>query len=130
VPDIRILDANVILRYLLGDHPELSVKAKRFFDDVRSGEGGAYITESVVVECVCVMQRLYRVPRDEITNNLSTLLGFRGISGDQVTLLRSALNLYGHSKVSFVDALIVTTADAKQLPVETYDKDLIKLLNP
>lgn len=127
--DTRIVDANVVLRYLLGDHPELSAKAKNFFDDVRAGERGACVTESVVVECVYVMQRLYQVPRSEIADKLTTLLGFRGISGDQVPLLRGALSLYANSKVSFVDALIATTADAKQLPVETYDKDLIKLLN-
>ena len=126
--DTRIVDANVILRYLLSDHAELSPKAREFFDGVRAGERGAYVPESVVVECVYVMQRIYQVPRAEIAEKLTALLGFRGISGDQVPLLRSALALYAQTNVSFVDALIAAIAAAKHLPVETYDQDLIKLL--
>jgi predicted nucleic-acid-binding protein len=106
VTDTGIVDANVILRYLLADHPELSAKAKDFFDGVRSGERGAYVLESVVVECVYVMQRIYQVPRQEIAEKLTDLLGFRGIGGDQIPLLRSALRLYDQTNVSFVDALI------------------------
>jgi predicted nucleic-acid-binding protein len=128
VTDIRIVDANVILRYLLADHPELSAKARDFFDGVRAGERGAYIFESVVVECIYVMQRIYQVPRAEIAEKLTALLGFRGIVGDQVPLLRNALTLYAQTNVSFVDALIAATATAKGLPVETYDQDLVKLL--
>jgi predicted nucleic-acid-binding protein len=128
VTDTRIVDANVILRYLLSDHAELSPKAREFFDGVRAGERGAYVPESVVVECVYVMQRIYQVPRAEIAEKLTALLGFRGISGDQVPLLRSALALYAQTNVSFVDALIAAIAAAKHLPVETYDQDLIKLL--
>jgi predicted nucleic-acid-binding protein len=128
--DTRIVDANVILRYLLADHPELSARAKGFFDDVRAGERGAYVPESVIVESVYVMQRIYQVPRREIADKLTALLGFRGISGDQVPLLRLALALYAQTSVSFVDALIAATATAKGLSVETYDQDLIKLLAP
>jgi predicted nucleic-acid-binding protein len=128
VTDTSIVDANVILRYLLGDHPELSSRAKAFFDGVRAGERGAYVAESVIVECVYVMQRVYNIPRNEITESLTILLGFRGIVGEQTALLRHALALYAETNVSFVDALIAATAINKELPVETYDKDLEKLL--
>ena len=126
--DTRIVDANVILRYLLGDHPELSPKAKAVFDDVRTGERGAYMLEGVVVECVYVMQRVYEVPREEIAEKLTALLGYRGISGDQVDLWQGALRLYARTNVSFVDALVAAAARDGQLPVETYDRDLLKLL--
>jgi predicted nucleic-acid-binding protein len=74
------------------------------------------------------MQRVYQVPRPEIAEKLTTLLGFRGIAGEQIAVLRHALALYAETNVSFVDALIAAIAIAKGLPVETYDKDLNKLL--
>lgn len=126
--DTSIVDANVILCYLLADHPELSRKAKAFFDGVRSGERGAYVSESVV-ESVYVMQRVYAVPREEIAEKLSTLIGLPGICGDQIPVLHGALELYARTNVSFVDALIAAMAEVKQLPVETYDEGLIKLLS-
>jgi predicted nucleic-acid-binding protein len=127
--DTRIVDANVILRYLLADHPVLSPRAKELFDGVRAGERGAYIPQCVLVECVYVMQRIYQVGRAEIAEKLSALLGFRGITGEQIPLLREALGLYAQTTVSFVDALIAATAAARHLGVETYDQDLQRLLD-
>jgi predicted nucleic-acid-binding protein len=129
VIDTRIVDANVILRYLLADHPVLSPRAKELFDGVRVGERGAYVPECVLVECVYVMQRIYQVQRAEIAEKLRALLGFRGITGEQVPLLGQALGLYAQTSVSFVDALIATTAAARGLKVETYDQNLQKLLD-
>ncbi len=124
-----IVDTNVVLRYLLADHPELHARAKTFFDTVRAGDGHALLPESVLAECVYVMQRIYQVPRVEITANLTTLLGFRGIVGEQVPLLRHALGIYAATNLSFVDALIAATAAARQLPVETFDDGLRRYLD-
>lgn len=53
----RVTDANVILRYLLADHPEFSPQAAEFFEQVRRGEATAFIPEGVLVECVYVLMK-------------------------------------------------------------------------
>jgi hypothetical protein len=45
VTDTQVVDANVVLRYLSADDPELYIKAKTFFDAVRAGNGNAYAPE-------------------------------------------------------------------------------------
>jgi predicted nucleic acid-binding protein len=129
VTAIRIVDTNVVLRYLLADHPELHARAKTLFDAVRAGDIGAHVSESVLAECVYVMQRVYQVPRAEIAARLTDLLGFRGMAGGQISMLRQALGIYAATNLSIVDALIAATAAWRHLSVETFDEGLRKYLD-
>jgi predicted nucleic acid-binding protein len=52
---IRVVDTNVILRYLLADHPEHFARASEFMAGLKSGNQTAYIPESVLAECVFVL---------------------------------------------------------------------------
>lgn len=58
-------DTNVVLRYLLRDHEEHYVKAYAFFEAVREGKRRALLLDGVLVECVYVLTKFYRVPRTE-----------------------------------------------------------------
>lgn len=127
--DTHLVDTNVILRYLLADHPDLHMRAKTFFDAVRTGNRRAFVSESVLAECVYVMQRIYQVPRVEIAAKLTGLLGYHGIGAERLPMLRHAIGIYGATNLSFVDALIAATAAALQLPVETFDEGLRKYLD-
>ena len=87
------------------------------------------VPESVLAECVYVMQRIYQVPRAEIAEKLTRLLGYHGIGGERVPMLCHALAIYRATSLSFVDALIASCAVALQLPVETFDDGLRKYLD-
>jgi predicted nucleic-acid-binding protein len=124
VPDTSLIDANVILRYLLADHAELHAKAKALFDDVREGRRRVIVPEAVLAECVYVMQRLYGVPRSEIANTLTDLLRYRGVAGDEIPTLRRALAIYGRTRLGFADTLLAARAVVTNLPVITFDAAL------
>lgn len=49
----KLLDTNVILRYLLADHPSQSKKAKDFFQRLATGE------EKVIISPLTVMETVY-----------------------------------------------------------------------
>lgn len=123
-PKPGLIDANVILRYLLADHAALHRRAKALLEDVRIGDRHVVVLESVLAECVYVMQRLYRVPRPEIADKLDGLLGYRGITGPDVPVLRRALAVYGTTSLGFADALLAARAEAMNLPVVTFDAAL------
>ena len=63
-----LIDANVILRYLLNDHDSMSLKAKE------AVEQGAYTTIEVLAEVVYVLSGVYYVQRQEIRDWLICLL--------------------------------------------------------
>jgi predicted nucleic-acid-binding protein len=119
-----VIDANVILRYLLADHPERFQKAKTFMTQVKSGEVGAFIPEGVLVECVYVLLKFYQVPRAEIARTLASLLTYRGVVNEDRGILLKALQLFGDKNVDIVDALVRVISSEKGWLFFSFDKDL------
>jgi len=64
-------DTNTIFRCLLQDEPTLSAQASLFWERVREGTIRAVLTEGVLMECVYVLQRFYKVPRNLIAEKLN-----------------------------------------------------------
>ena len=120
----KLPDTNTILRYLLKDHEELHSRAAAFFEDVRTGKENALILESVVVECVYVLTKYYRVPRGETAAILSRLLGYRGVVNDDRQELTDALTLFSESKMDIVDCVLFAKARNYGLILYTFDKEL------
>lgn len=49
----KLIDANVILRYLLGDHPQMSEEARRIIED------GAFTLPEIIAEVVYVLKGVF-----------------------------------------------------------------------
>ena len=69
-------DTNVIVPYLVNDDPELYKKAKSFFDDVKNGSNNAVFFKNVIAECVYVLTKIYKVPRDKTAESLIDILHY------------------------------------------------------
>jgi len=116
----RYADANVFLRYLLGDVPKQAEKAREAIND------GVWLSEAVLAEVVYVLNGVYEMPRSAIAGLLVRLLD--EVTSENKMLLKTALELYGTKrKLDFVDCLLVARkrviADDE---VFTFDKDLKK----
>ena len=123
----RVTDANVILRYLLADHPAFSPQADEFFKQVRNGETAALISEGVLVECVYVLMKFYAVPRPEVAEKLSQVISYRGVINPDREILLEALALFARHAVDIVDALVFVTAKHHGWETFSFDKDIQKL---
>jgi predicted nucleic-acid-binding protein len=123
----RVIDANVILRYLLGDHPAVSPQAAAFFEQVRRGEAAVFIPEGVLVECVYVLIKFYAVPRPEVAEKLSQVIRYRGVINPNREILLEALALFARRSVDIVDAIVFVTAQHHGWTTFSFDRDLRKL---
>ena len=121
-----LVDTNVILRYLLGDHPEFSPRADAFFQNVYEGVKKAQILDVVIVECVYVMEKYYGIPKAEITARLSGILNFQGIVNIDKSQVLSALLKYEATNTDIVDC-ILAAASTESRPVISFDGDMKKL---
>lgn len=125
--NIFVIDANVILRYLLDDHPNLSKLAMEFMTRVKTGEQEGFIPEGVLVECVYVLLKLYRVPRTEIAGSLEGILNYKGVVNQDLAVLRKALGLFAERNVDIVDAIVHALAEERGWSCFSFDKDMDKL---
>ncbi len=123
---VFLIDTNVILRYLLADHEEYSPKAKTFMATVSQKKAKAEIPAVVIVECVYVMEKFYRVPRHDIADTLGRILNFSGIVNPDKSEILEALTNYDASKADIVDCLLAASS-APDRVVVSFDKDFAKL---
>lgn len=125
---LTIPDTDTILRYLLKDHPELSERAIGYWESVRQGHTAALVTEGVIMECVHVLQRFYKVPRKEIISQLSILLSYKGLRKEGLDIFLKALHIYELKSIDFVDCLLIAIETAGIGTVFSFDKEIKKIL--
>ena len=117
---MNLIDANVILRYLLNDNAEMAESAKIAIQD------GAWTICAVIAEVVYVLAGIYKAPRQDIERFLFTLLCEIEIADKPILI--SALHHYATTRLDFVDCVLLAYNQDAQTNVITFDKDLQKRL--
>lgn len=124
----KLPDTNVILRYLLEDERQLYQKASVFFEKVRRGEEKALILESVLVECIYMLTKFYKVSKEETVDKLKVLLQYKGIINEDKNELIEAMNIFsGKNNIDIVDCILFTKAKSHHRDLFTFDDRLRKL---
>ena len=123
---VYLIDTNVVLRYLLGDHPEFSPKAEAFMFDVSKGVKKAEILNVVIVECIYVMEKYYEIPKTEIVKKLSGILNFSGIVNSDRSEILQALLKYENSNIDIVECILAARSSPEKVVI-SFDKDMKKL---
>ena len=117
---LPIVDANVILRYLLDDVPEQSAAARKVVED------GCEVTVEVLAEVVYVLKGVYEIPRDTIADTVTALLDTVYI--DRHDEMIAALELFAKKNLDFIDCVLAAQHLVSGREVVSFDKKLEKLL--
>ena len=125
----RLIDTNLIVRYLVQDHDKHARAAERLFDACDRGDLVIVVLPAVLAECVFVLESFYRHPRPDIASALGRLISSPGVEISEVTVHLDALKRYKGTKAHFVDCLIAATAVAENVAVSTFDQDLRKFVD-
>lgn len=120
---VAFLDSNIILRHVLGDHPQHSPRATAFLRRVEQGEIQMRTADTVIFEAVFTLQRHYRQPRAKIREALLPLLELPGIILPGKRRFRKVFDLYVDLNLSFADAYhAVLMQQFKLDQIVTFDK--------
>lgn len=120
----RVIDANVIMRFLLADHPDQSERSKALFTRLRDGTETAFLPEIVVCDTVWTLQSFYKWPTDRIRRFIEDLVTLRGIRMARRPIVLQALYLFAEQDIDFSDALIAAEMlQAGWEEIYSYDRD-------
>lgn len=123
----KFLDTNIILRYLLADHPEQSPMAKRFLEKLEKGEEKAIVTPLVIAEVVYILEAT-SASRKKISEALLKVIGLRGLKVADKRNFGEVFSLYQEKNIDFVDAYHAIFAKQKGLKeIVSFDKDFDKV---
>ena len=118
-----LIDTNVIIRFLVGDHPEHLVIATEIFTKIEEGEYEVEILESVLMEVFFVLTKFYKLPKTEVIEDLKKIIALRGVTGDKVMLIE-VLNIMATKNIDFVDALICAKSSLYGYGKLSFDRDV------
>ena len=114
---MKLVDANVILRYLLQEPQDQAEQAKAVI------EKGAFTTMEVMAEVVYVLQKVYGIDRAEISAAVIEVAG--ELAFDEYDILACAMELFRENKLDFVDCVLAARAIVKQDEVFSFDRKLM-----
>jgi predicted nucleic-acid-binding protein len=118
-----IVDANIVLRYLLQDDIELAEKATQIIEN-----NAVFLPFEVVAEIVYVLEKVYQVERGDICLSLKELIESENISTYDSDVLVKALEIFKTRNIDFVDTLLCGYSLVRNREVKTFDNKINKYL--
>ena len=118
---MELVDANIILRYILWDNKELAEKSKEIIENKQ-----IEIPFEVIAEVVYVLEGVYKVKRTEIRDSIIGLFKYPNILIRDLEVLKKAFQIFSKSKFDFVDSILLGYNKVKDAKVYTFDKKLEK----
>ncbi|GAB6875316.1 PIN domain-containing protein [Thermaerobacter litoralis] len=117
------VDANVLLRVLTNDPPEMVEQARKLLGRVSRGEVTLVLDPLVIAEMVWVLSSYYKVPRRQLGTTLLEMCETEGFEVKEKGVVVQALRNYVQTSVDFIDAYLAARCNAEACPVYSFDRD-------
>lgn len=120
------LDTNVVVRYLVRDHPEQAETARALLESLTPERPG-FLCREVMIETVWVLERPYKVPRARIADAVLELIATDSlVVEDAGDVARAAID-YRQGGAGFADLMILAASGrAGARPLHTFDRLLAR----
>ncbi|MFB6212195.1 MAG: PIN domain-containing protein [Candidatus Magasanikbacteria bacterium] len=117
----KIVDANVIIRYLAEDDLDKAERAENLFLEAEPGE--LRIPDMVMAEIVWVLGSYYELEKKEILEKLKAILAFEKLDFNR-DILEKAIDIFAMNDVEFIDCYLSALSQEKGFSeIYTFDDD-------
>lgn len=121
------IDANIVLRYFLADHPVFSKKAKKLFKMAEQRKLRLFLDEVVLAEIVWTLSSFHKISKVKINDNLRGLLSQNWLFCRRKKLMLEALKDFAEKNIDYVDTWLFSVAKKLDFQIGSFDKDFYKL---
>ncbi len=106
------VDSDVIIRFLTGDDLKKQKASAALFEHVAQGKKTLVAPDTVIADVVFVLSspRLYRFPRPQTREILTTLLRMANFKVENKHMLIRTLDIYATTTIDFGDAFLAALA--------------------
>jgi len=120
MPAVMLIDANVILRFLLADDVRQSAEAEELL--LEAPEGSLSLSPLTLAEVSWVLLSHHEVPRELVASALQRVVALPSIRARDTLL--DAVARFAASSVDFADCALAAEAAAQGAVAVSFDKDL------
>ena len=122
------LDTNILLRYLVEDNQQMAEQALDLLMRVERGEEKIITSSLVIFETIFTLQSFYKVPRQQIKEQVLPIISLRGVHLPDKSVFYKALDLYVTKNISFADAYNAAYMMSEEVfNIYSWDKDFDKI---
>ncbi len=122
----EVVDTNVILRFLVGDHAEQRKQAEGWFKEAEMGTRKLIVTAVVIAETCFVLESVYKKSREEVAQKLTVFVSQPWFSVPEREILMQMWRLYSQG-IHFVDAYLVAWKIVNGDSILSFDQKLGRL---
>lgn len=124
----KAIDANIILRFVTADHPQMSPRCRALFERVQREEEIVFLPEAALSDAVWTLRSFYKWPVERTAGFVGDLLALDGVQMARKMLVWEALSLFAEGRFDFSDALIVAEMRESGLgELYSYDRDFDRI---
>ncbi len=100
----KFVDTNVFLRYLAKDDLAKYGRCREMFKKALEGEIAVSTSGMVIAELIWTLLSYYKVPKAEVIEKVSVIVGTENLFIPDKDVLADALVLYARKNIDFIDA--------------------------
>ena len=121
---MKLVDANIIIRFLTKDQKHKAERCKRLFEDAVKGKIKLYISDLTVAEVVWVLEKVYKCSRTDIREKVEAILNTPNLIFQNKEIIAECTILYDIHNIDFIDAyhaVLMSKRDIEE--IYSYDTD-------
>ncbi len=124
----RVINANVVLRFILADYPRQSPASQRLFERVVRGSECVRMPEVAMCDVVWTLNSFYKRPKAEIRQFVLDVLVVDGVQMERKPIVRNAIELFATKNIDFSDAMIASEMMSNsENEIYSFDRDFEKV---
>lgn len=123
---MKAVDTNIIVRFVLANHPQQDSPEQYMAAAQTLKKGGVFIPDTVILESLWVLSRLYKLTRAECVTELRDICSLKEVTLENPQRIANALTWY-ELGMDFADALhLAGSAENQCATMTTFDADFVK----
>ena len=123
---IYLIDTNIIIRYLIQDNKEHFAKSQKIFKQIERMDMHVEILDGVIMECLYVLIKFYKLPKNEVIDDMRTILYLDVIVNNNKHILLESLTIYKEKNIDFIDCQLCAKRQLENYEIISFDSDLSK----
>ncbi len=117
----KLIDTNVIIRFVTKDDKSLLKEAKEVFLQIERGEMVAELPDFIVAEVAYVLNKIYGYHKAEVENVIKLLLQYDNIIANKIMIYKAS-EIYVNKNMDFADAMQCAMRALEGYEIVSFDK--------
>lgn len=121
---VYYVDTNVFLRFILKDNVQQYKTARELFQKAKDGKVKLLACQIVIFEINFILGKFYHLEKEEIIQQLESLLSAQYFHIQNDAVFKDALKLFKINNNSLADCFLLAKAQEENAELFTFDKKL------